>query len=1228
MILKHAWRSWRNSKGIALLAAIALAAGIGSATAIYTVVNVVLLMPLPYRDGYLFVVLLSATLNDPEHYGSLASKDAEAYEQRTRVFDAFGWWRASGQSLTFAGEPHHVQGVAVTTSLVRQLGVNPVFGQWFQDENGVVISNVLWRQLGSDPGIVGKGLTFDGRGYVVTGVMPESFRLPVAGIISTGLRADLWIALDRHEKSDGIYFAYARLKPGVTLAAAEADVKRVAAEIAAKEPADHPAYTARLFSLREAVVKDIRPTLLVLFAAAGLLFLITCANAAGLLLSRSVDRVRETALRVALGAGRGQLAAQFFAEGMLVSLAGAAGGILLSITITPAIVLMAASYIPRADEISVDWKVLLFAIAAAFVASALSGLAPLWQAARTAPADVLGEGIRASAGMRSRRLSQSLVVGETALAFGLLAVGVVLIIHVHNLSGIPPGFDADHLLTFVLNVPAPIAGPKKRIPLERQLIEEIRTIPGVEDVALTNELPLKGCCTGTAIYPDGHAQDFNGAQRNARRAVSPEYFRVLRIPLQSGRVLTDHDTADDLAYVVINQAASKHYWSNRDPVGTYGRLGRPDGDRFQVVGVVGDIKNDGPGNPTAPEVYILSSIIPVESLGVAVRSLRSPDSLVPEIRRVVHNIAPEQPIYEIATMQEIVRQRLTLERVASFMTAFFAVVGLLLAMLGVYSMVAYSVRQRTVEIGTRIALGATRKAVLTLVVLQGLKMAVYGMLGGGFAAMAGVFYLGRFLQIENLGPAPFLYSTTTVAAAAFASSFIPAWRASLLSPMVAIRNDSESIWQTAQRSIHRVVLQLSAAAEQPVVPVGTVIREFAESIRRTASFPEAIDSALLSLREHVRAQSIILIEKASAEEYRTAKISLPATGVLLKRLAHFPHPLSLTPEQLDTWREWTRQFRPEHTSEIETLANTGARLAIPLRTKNEIVGVLLLGPPESRESYTPAEKHMLSSSAEVFALMIENSRLNQRALEQEKLRRELELAADVQRRLLPPEPPASKVATLAAFSLPARTVGGDYYDFLEQPGDQVGIAIADVSGKGIAAALLMSVVQASLRAVAAESEVSLSQLAVKLNGFLYRSSGTNKYATFFYAQIDQKALRLRYVNAGHNPPYLVRQTDSGVDIMELKVGGTVLGLFPEVEYEEAGVDLRTGDLFVAFTDGVTEALNPNGEEFGDERLKNMLCGTVGAPAQDIASKLRDTMQQWIGDAEQHDDLTVVVMAVK
>ena len=323
----------------------------------------------------------------------------------------------------------------------------------------------------------------------------------------------------------------------------------------------------------------------------------------------------------------------------------------------------------------------------------------------------------------------------------------------------------------------------------------------------------------------------------------------------------------------------------------------------------------------------------------------------------------------------------------------------------------------------------------------------------------------------------------------------------------------------------------------------------------------------------------------------------------------------------------------EHGSEVLARSllphppSTGARIAVPLRLKNEIVGVLLLGPPDGRESYTAAEKQGLSSAAEVFALMIENSRLTDRALEQEKLRRDLALAAEVQKRLLPPQPPSSGAATLAAFTLPARTVGGDYYDFLDLGGGRIGIAVADVSGKGIAAALLMSVVQASLRVISAERDVPLSQLAEKMNRFLFKSSGASKYATFFYAQIDGDGRRLRFINAGHNPPYLARSTEAGMEITELGAGGPPLGLFPEIQYEEADLELRPGDLIVAFTDGVPEALNGEGEEFGEERLKELLRGPGGRAAEEISARISSQVRDWMGAAEQHDDVTIVVMQV-
>ena len=422
----------------------------------------------------------------------------------------------------------------------------------------------------------------------------------------------------------------------------------------------------------------------------------------------------------------------YFAEGMLVSLAGAAGGVLLSLTLTPAIVSMAADYLPRADEITVNWTVLLFALGAAVIAAALSCLAPLWQAVRTAPADVLGEGVRASASARSRRLSQSLVVAEIALAFGLLAVSTVLIFQLRALSRISPGFDADHVLTFVLSVPGTIADNRDtRVPYQRRLIEALETISGVDVVGFANQLPLDGCCQSTTIYAEGRPADLSASQRTSLMAVSPGYVPAMRIPLRRGRLLTERDLADDLIFVMLNEAAARRYWGGDDPVNAFGRFNDPAGPRFQVVGVVDDVKNQSLGEPTVPEVYLLSSIPRYESMNVAMRSTRSAASLLPDIRRVVRGIDPEQPIHDVATMRDIIRQTMTLQRVASLMTTLFAGAALLMATLGIYGVVSYSVRQRTVEIGTRMALGATNRGVFSLIVGGGLKMAAIGVVTGG-----------------------------------------------------------------------------------------------------------------------------------------------------------------------------------------------------------------------------------------------------------------------------------------------------------------------------------------------------------------------------------------------------------------------------------------------------------------------------------------------------------------
>jgi predicted permease len=1244
-VVSQAWHSWKNAKAVALFASLALAIGIGSATAIYTVVRSVMLAPLPYANGDRFVALYGARFSEPGQYSAHAWPDLVEYERRTTSFDVFGWFRLGAFNLTFQGEPQHVSGAAVTSSLARGVGVSPIIGQWFTDDTGVVISNTLWRRLGGSRNIVGAGITLDGRRLTITGVMPPRFRLPLPGPGpgAGNINSDVWFALDpsgRGQGREGLNFAYARRKPGITLAQADADAKRAAAEIAKLDPASHPSYTARVDDLRETGISTIRPTMLLLFAAAGLLLLITCANVAGLLIARSVSRARETATRVALGASARQLALQYFVESVFVSLAGAVAGIFASVGLVRVVVSLAADFIPRVDEIGVDWTVFVFALGAAFFASAISSLAPLWQAVRTAPNDVLGDGARASAGARVRKLSQSLVVAEIALAFTLLAVSAQLIAHLRTLAGTSPGFDPNQLLTFDLTMAESMASPEEtRLPYQKRLTDALAAIPGVVSVAIANQLPLDGCCMAGTIHPEGRALNPEAVERTIILIVSPDYLRTMRIPLRAGRFLTEADTSKDVIYAVVNQTAVARYWPDQNPLGAFGRFNRPDGDRFQIVGVVGDVRHNGLGKPTDSEIYLLNSVAAANPFSFVIRSPLPPDRLLPEVRRAVRSIDPTLAIHDVATMSHIVSDSMRLERLGSFMMTFFASAALLMASLGVYGLISYAVRQRRVEIGTRMALGAVSRDVQALIVGSGLKTAAYGIAAGAVAFTAGAWFLTRYFDTLNPGWLPLVFATAVAAATAVLASSIPAWRAARLSPMVAIRDEPQSLWISARQSIRRAVKHISqvvaAVDESQRLTEGGLLADLVTAVRRADSFPEALRTALATLCRTLDARTAVLLEKYSGGRYQyTASVpeqagqlncSLPADGFLLNRLRAYEAPLPVRTADLETLARWAGGRFPERLPEIETLKQIDVRIAVALRSKREISAVLLLGPPAGRDDYTDAERRLLRACSAPLALMIENGRLTDRVVEQEKLRRDLALAAEVQRRLLPAEPPDAGVASLAAISLPARSVGGDYYDFVEVGDHQIGLALADVAGKGVAAALIMSVVQASLRILSSEGDISLPQLAAKMNQFLHRSTASNSYATFFYAQLDKNSRRLRYVNAGHLPPYLLRSNDGC--LQELSAGGAVIGLFPEMHYEEGAVDLQAGDVLIAFTDGVTEALNANDEEFGEERLRDLLRQVVHLPVREISLSISEALKCWIKDAPQYDDLTFVVMKV-
>jgi predicted permease len=1243
----QAWASWKTAPGVALLAVVAFAVGIGSATAIFTVVNGVLLRPLPYPDGERFVSLSGARTTEPGIFMAMSVPELHDYQQQTTSFDAFGWFRAGRFRLTGPGEPQFVPGAAVTSALARELGP-PLFGQWFADDSGAVLSSALWHRLGGRRDIVGSAITLDDRVYTVSGVMPPTFRLPIASL-GMGLgNTEVWIpfvaSASDANRGAGRYFAYARRKPGVSLEQAQADVRRVAAIVAATDPQRYRFYTADVVGLREWTNPILRSTLQVLLGGAGLLLLIACANGATLLLARSVVRARETAIRVALGASRRHLALRYLAEGALVSMAGAAAGVGLSAILVPRVLAAASGFVTRADLIGIDWKVLGFSVAAAVVTGVLAGLAPLWQALRMAPNAVLSEGVRASAAAPARRLSKALVVAEIALAFTLLTTSAILVVHMRNLERVSLGFDPDGLVVF--NVAMPRRTPEARRSEQARLMDALRQTPGVTAAAFANQLPA-GCFGGSSIAVEGRPPDAIG-QRVCVIVATPDFFTTVRIPLRAGRLLSESDRSRDPLTVVINEAAAREYWPGRDPIGASARF-LPDGDRLTVVGVVGDVRNNGPAKPTKPEVYQPAAVQDVNPMNVVVRSDLPADRVIAAARHIVQQTDPTLVMERVSTMNDIVSGTLQLQRLSSLVMTFFGLVALLMATFGIYGVLSYFVRQRTVELGTRMALGAVNRDLLALVLGGGLKLSLAGVAAGSIALAGGVWLLVRYLEVANFGWLPFAASTAVVTLVATAAASVPAWRTTLLSPMAAIREQPPSVWWWARQGMQRAVRDIRQAVSGDDngsgVSAADVLTAFVDAARGANSYSVALRAVLASVCNELRIESAVLLERrdgaqadyrclAAAGTLEAAAPVVAADGFLITRLRAYPLPLPFAPNELAALAEWAVAHRPDRVEEIRALAAAGIRLAVPLRTRSEILGVLLLGERPHRSGFSAHEKQVLRAGADQFALMIENARLTDRVVEQEALRRDIALASDVQRRLLPDAPPRIDCADFAAVSVPARRIGGDYYDFVELGDGRIGIALADVSGKGVAAALIMSVVQASLRIISSEGNVSPPRLVARMNEFVHRSTPGNKYATFFYAELDAQRRQLRYVNAGHNAPFLLRAgrrstaDSASPEIEELSAGGTVVGLFPEMEYEEATVELCPGDVLLAFTDGVPEAHNPDKEEFGEERLQQLVRQTAHLAANEISARLSNEMKDWIRDSEQYDDLTFIVMKVR
>jgi serine phosphatase RsbU (regulator of sigma subunit) len=805
---------------------------------------------------------------------------------------------------------------------------------------------------------------------------------------------------------------------------------------------------------------------------------------------------------------------------------------------------------------------------------------------------------------------------------------------------------------------------------QARLMDVLRQTPGVTGVSFASQLPGMGCGGGANFSVEDRPADA-AAERACIVSTAPDFFSTMKIPLREGRLLNEADNLlwrgkdqvgdrrDIALQTVINEAAAHAFWPDRSSIGAFARFSGSNGSWLEVVGVVGDTRNNGRNRPAMPEIYFPAGGTGINAMNVVVRSEQPADQVIAAVRRTIRQVDPTLAVGEVRTMNDALGDTLLLERLSSLVMTFFAMAALLMATLGIYGVVSYFVRQRTVELGTRMALGAVNRDLVALVLGGGLKLALVGVVVGSIALVGAIPLLVRYLEVANFGWLPFAASTAIVGLVAAAAASVPAWRTTLISPMVAMREQPSSIWRWAHQRMARTVRGVREAivggdeSGSDISPAD-VLTAFVDAARSADSYSGALRAVLDSVCEELHVESAALLERrdGSRMEYRTlvargaletAAPVVPADGFLITRLRAYPLPLPFAANELDALVEWATAHRPERVDEIRALAAAGIRLAVPLHTRSEILGVLLLGPFDSRTlaqgrqrraSFSAHEKQVLRACGDQFALMIENARLTDRVVEQETLRRDIALASDVQRRLLPDAPPRAESADFAAVSIPARRIGGDYYDFVELRDREIGIALADVSGKGVAAALIMSVVQASLRIIASEGGIAPPRLLARMNEFVYRSTPASKYATFFYAQLDEQCRQLRYVNAGHNPPYLLRAAQGSTvgsapaTIEELSAGGTVVGMFPEMEYEEATVALCPGDVLLVFTDGVPEAHNPANEEFGEERLQQLLREIAHLPADEMSSRISAEMKNWIRDAEQYDDLTFIVMKVR
>jgi putative ABC transport system permease protein len=802
---RFAFRMLRKNPGFSAIAILTLALGIGANTAIFSVVYAVLLKPLPYTDSDQLFTVFQQSIKEAKNKNGFSFPNMRDFREQTGVFLSLSGVQGHQLTLTGRGDPFVIDTSVVTPDLFTTFRVQPILGRSFVPDDGkpgatpvVVLSENLWRgSFGSDANIVGTSVTLDKRTFTVIGVMPSYFRFP-----QVQQSRQIWIPIIDDplfsswiERRGGHWLRLTgRVKPGVTLDQAHAQFDAIADRLAKQYPEDNDGWTVRMIPLREFLVGEMKTPLLVLLGAVGLVLLIACANIANLLLARATSRSREIAVRATLGAGRARLVRQLLSETIVLSIIGGLAGVALAYYGVHVLTAFLPPELPQINSIQMDYAVLGFALALSIFASCAVGLVPAFLVAGSDLQSTLREGGRSGESSASRRARNILASAEIALALVLLVAAGLLLRSFSKLTEVSPGFQVEHMVKAEVALPrAQYATPQQWLAFSDDLLSRLQSQPGMQNTAIAIPLPIADGFINIAFDIENRPAASAAAARIADYvAVTPTYFHVMNIPLVAGRTFEARDNMSAPAVAVVTQSFVRAYFPNENPIGKRIVFGFPPspGVPREIIGVVGDVHDVSLGNDPGPMMYASYAQSPFPGACIAVQSTLASSAVISSIRNAVASLDKDLPVTDIATMSEVLRESTAQPRFRTTLIALFAAIALILAAIGIFGVISYSVQCRTNEIGIRVAMGASAHAILKMVLRETMLLAVSGLAVGLPVAFASSRVLGHLLfGVSPSDPVTLIVVSLTLAAVAVAAGYLPARRATQVDPLIALRHD-------------------------------------------------------------------------------------------------------------------------------------------------------------------------------------------------------------------------------------------------------------------------------------------------------------------------------------------------------------------------------------------------------------------------------------------------------